>query len=655
MRNRGIEIYILNECETSTPDNNFDIMSLVHLAGLTDMSLIKILLRIHSYISDLILGEKPQIKDLLQAASSVAHQLNYGTQLLEAFQDTFLEIYFKPRFTAEFNCNNPSDLIKGEIERVIRDVKHDKTKELFCENVTIKTQNIEMSSALAKIEQQSGILLQCLQHCDRSLVVYLLATFYSVSSAEDKDLRQVFIEQRLLNDGLKQLSKHFYKIICDHDCFNNLSLPFDHNWVKDTPYGSRHLLKSDNLNLALFIASFFFLEQLEYDEIKIKSLKQKEVTLLDYMYQKQSKKVQDKFNNILVTEYIDLKNNFDQYLLNMPNSLGESSNTSVINLLYLVFWRFALHKSTLKDIKHINADEQQNIIMNLSVHYKWFYKYAVQKLSCTTNVTIPDNFKQILERINEKLYKEFSMIQKFGKTCQKYSEKPPPFVNQHQIEVTSLYNEISKQYNICDKRNDPVKIVSIFKREKGLRYLLIDTKSNMDFEFKDLTCRITELKKIHENLEQLPIDDINFQFELEIIPVLDYFLQLQVRRIFINENYTEVIQSAILPVDFCGTLALYAKMKDTRLNSELTKNLYLYLMNSASVKPGRYFNEHNCDQILSYFSPKICYFVNNLLIKGDNSTTITLGNFRQLIQQHRHLSLILWMKLNRIYEKYNFV
>lgn len=51
MRNRGIEIYMLNENE-----NLYDTKSLISQAGLKDNRYIEILLRIHNFIADMILG-----------------------------------------------------------------------------------------------------------------------------------------------------------------------------------------------------------------------------------------------------------------------------------------------------------------------------------------------------------------------------------------------------------------------------------------------------------------------------------------------------------------------------------------------------------------------------------------------------------------------
>lgn len=51
MRNRGIEIYMLNENE-----NLYDTKSLIGQAGLKDNRYIEILLRIHNFIADMILG-----------------------------------------------------------------------------------------------------------------------------------------------------------------------------------------------------------------------------------------------------------------------------------------------------------------------------------------------------------------------------------------------------------------------------------------------------------------------------------------------------------------------------------------------------------------------------------------------------------------------
>lgn len=57
MRNRGVEIYMLNEKEDNET-NDFDLKSLISLKGLNSKNHINALIETHEFINDLIIGMK---------------------------------------------------------------------------------------------------------------------------------------------------------------------------------------------------------------------------------------------------------------------------------------------------------------------------------------------------------------------------------------------------------------------------------------------------------------------------------------------------------------------------------------------------------------------------------------------------------------------
>lgn len=54
MRNRGVEIYLTNYYQN---DNNFDLKSLINIKGIVHEAIIETLLKLHNFISDLIIGK----------------------------------------------------------------------------------------------------------------------------------------------------------------------------------------------------------------------------------------------------------------------------------------------------------------------------------------------------------------------------------------------------------------------------------------------------------------------------------------------------------------------------------------------------------------------------------------------------------------------
>lgn len=57
MRNRGIELFILNENDSLDQSNDIDLKSLIHANGITENVIANCLIKLHEFISDLILGK----------------------------------------------------------------------------------------------------------------------------------------------------------------------------------------------------------------------------------------------------------------------------------------------------------------------------------------------------------------------------------------------------------------------------------------------------------------------------------------------------------------------------------------------------------------------------------------------------------------------
>lgn len=667
MRNRGVEIYMFNEKECQNT-NVLDIKSLINLEGLNETGHINALLIIHDFISDLTLGEKPNINEILHASSLISQQINHGVEALEAFSSAVIDVYYKTRSAVEFNCNDTVNVFKNEIKRILDDclgAKHEQEIDVYSENITLKTQNISTYSAIEKIKQQFSIVQKYLTHPSSTNeiknILTTLLNYFSISSLEDLDMRLTYSGYNLTKTpSLINFIKKLNAIVLKMKTTDYQTLPQDYRWIPETPYKIKNPLQSNKLNLALHLASNYFKEEAEFNLIKNKSNSQKEVSLLDYMHEKRIRKVQDKFNNIVINEYLDLIKEYDEFLNNIPEQVKNLKEKCVIKILQLVFWRHALHNCTLTNIKNMNSTDQYNMLINLSVHYKWFFKYAIQHTSLLTKVTPPDSLTTITTNINSTLEKQFSCMQKIGKNYQKLSNKPPPFINSHQLKVIPIYNKISSFYNLCENRSDNIKILNFLKEEKELRPLLISFKSELDYDFTDTSENIDQLKSLHEKYATYEFHKKLSKFEIQLLPIIDYISHLSIRDIMKTLPKVElsnlICGSVTVPTDFIGALMCYDKTEDLRLLHEITKSYYLYLMNSATVRPNKYleYEEVGEEFILNNFNPKLTYYLSILLQNGkenSNSESITLGNFREKLRQHNHLNLILWRNLYHISEK----
>ncbi|KAJ8929687.1 hypothetical protein NQ314_017614 [Rhamnusium bicolor] len=436
---------------------------------------------------------------------------------------------------------------------------------------------------------------------------------------EDLETRHMYLKNNLNDLHLVNFVDKLYEVLHKLKYTENKCLPLDYRWIPETPYKIKNSLQSNKLNLALHITSNYFKEELELNTIKSRSLLQKEVTLLDYMQEKQRRKVEDKFNDLIVNEYLCLIKRFDDYLNNIPEQIENVTDEEVLKILHLISWRFAFHKCTLSDIKKINATEQYNILINLTVHYKWFFKYAIKEISSVTKVDLPKDLKEQVDNINCKLEAQFSFMQKIGKNFQKCSNNPPPYINEHQLEVVPAYNKISHCYNLCDKRNDLINVVNILNADKDLRQLLVEMKSKLDYDFSDASKELVLLKSLHEAHQNTGIKETLSEFETHLLPIIDYLTHLTIKGIMRTipkiEISSMVTNSILVPTDLSGALLCYNRTKDIRLLHEITKAYYLYLMNSACVKPVKYLKgneDDNKEIVLSNFSPKLTFYLSYL-------------------------------------------
>nr|XP_023017788.1 midasin [Leptinotarsa decemlineata] len=657
MRNRGIEIYMFDINESS--NSKFDIMSLINHEGLQSTNQIMILMNIHTFISQLILGEKPTIKELLQVSSLIAQQQTCNISLFETFFGTFIDVYFKTRSPTEFDSNDPVTAIKEEIEKnfVEYNIMGSSTKvahtDMFDNAITLKTQNIETCSTIEKVKQQSTMILTYLSNssCTDFDKVHSLLNFFSITSLEDLDTRLVYIKSKLVDKNYLHLIENFCHIISELKNESNSSLPLDHNWLPYTSYQRNNSLFSNKLNLMLLMAAHSFLER---TEVEGRKSNKKAVALLDYMLEKEQKTIEDKFNDIIVNNYLTLIKRFDTYLWNLPSRISDITDEKVIRIMHLIFWRFIFHKCSLKNIKKLSPTKQHGVLVNLSIHYKWFYKYSIRQLVKITNVDLPNDLEEIVEAINSKLDQHFSVLQKFGRYYQKNTSRTPPFISHYQLELVSKYNNLKRCYDLGQKGNDVANILAIFKSNKKLRNFLVGIRSKLKYNFTDVSEDIDLLKMEHEKCISENIKEIS-RFELELVPVLDVLTQLEIKSEEIGNHANTFENNILVPTDFCGTVALYQHTKDNRLLHDLTKLYYLYLINSASARPNQYLSRTDGKEItLSGFNPKVTYFITTLLVdiqKTENSGSITLGNFRALMKQHDTLSFILWRNFHQFSEK----
>uniref|UniRef100_A0A6P7F5I1 Midasin-like n=1 Tax=Diabrotica virgifera virgifera TaxID=50390 RepID=A0A6P7F5I1_DIAVI len=680
MRNRGIEIYLLNEGELQH-SHDIDRSSLIQLEGLSSFHA-EMLIKLHNFISEHVIGERPNVNEMIQVSTLAAQQLKYGVDSQQTFTSTILEVYYKTRSPLEFSCTNFETVMSEEITKLLNG-ESSTVPACFDSNATLKTQEISLNSSIEKVKQQAVLLFDYLENAVKTCadvdvkLGHLLVCFYSTTSLEDISVRHRYLQAKIksskpLTPSLQNLLLNFTNkllYICQRSS-NALSLPVDHNWIPEIST-LEETLESNTQMLPLFFSVDSLLEntnlanisgnRIEFDGKKLKFNKPKKgskLTLVEYSRYLQQGLLEDRFGDVVVNNFTNLTKTYNDFLLNIVNMTKSISNHDIIELLYMLFW-----KSKLVELLHFNysadVDQKQlrKVFAELPVHYKWFYKFSVQAVSKITNLPVLESLEDILKQINSKLDKQFSVMHKLGKNYQKSSNRPPPYTSKEHYDIIYKFNEISERYNSSRKGNDVLDLFNSFYGNKGLRSSLVEFKAELDYGFSNFDEKIEKIKEISNKISCKNLEPCT-KFELQLVPLLDHLMHLQIRHNISTGHDMALINNVLIPTELCGTLLLYHRTKDPRLSYELYRHYYQYLMLSPSAQPSKFLGEEE-EKEIHEFAPKITFLLSNLLInaKGvEDLGRVTLGNFRHLMKQHDVLNLTLWGNLYQLSEEeYSFM
>lgn len=620
MRNRGVEIYILNEKECETT-NDLDVKSLIKLQGLNDTSYINTLLQLHDFISDLVLWEKPNINNLLNAASLISREIIHGLGDFDAFYDTLMEVYCKTRTPNEFNCNDVATLLKTKIRQLLQ-LKNNE----FYKSATLRIDKLRIWSDFEKIRQQGAHLETILK--DELPDLNYLTHFYSNSTCNDLNLRHCYFNllNKNQNNVMGYISNSLFKFIGDLKSLNED--PLDLRWIPDYN-GQYNYFLSNCLVLTLRLIT-----QLKNEEFRTKNT---DFTLNQYMISRSLKRIDDHFDDVLIDNFLELITEYDKFIIQILSKV-QLSDEQIIKLQELFSWRIVLNNCTRVNVKKINNTQRHIILTNLKIHYHWFCKYALKSLLQVTSQPLNNKLDFIVKKIDSSLKNDYSVISKLAKNYQK--NKPNPRTSETQIELASIVYDINKNLDFCDKSRDYREIINIFKANPGLRDLLIESK----LDNYDSLEKLVLLKGVSQtDLSSNPQTDLDV-YKIALLPILDYFLQLKAKKsVLFGDQITEFKANIIVPVNFATSVLLYC---NDDISYKLSKELMDYLTNSINVR----LNE-DTNEVLPIFSPFLTYHLVNLVLSERNTNLPKLGNLNDVIQQHNFLSMILWNNFQQLHDE----
>ncbi|KAF2880198.1 hypothetical protein ILUMI_25999 [Ignelater luminosus] len=653
MRNRGIEIYMLNENE-----NLYDTKSLISQAGLKDNKYIEILLQIHNFITDMVLGEKPNLNQLLQASFLISQQLLRGKNVYKAFYYTIFDIYYKSRSPNKFNSNDPSNMIEQELQSLLNPSSGHKL-EFYCEDMTLKSSNLSINSCMEKIKQQS-VLARKYDTSNLNLLRNFFINFYNISNSKEFKYRHAYIISQSENATFKKLCEHIFKMILEYPAKTTVKgLPYDFHWLPDSVYRNDVIVNNSN---KLYLLMYFSTTKLLKENIE-----ENKATLLTFLNNVRSKKVECKIDDVLENDLLNLLDTFDQFILQTFKTQElNMSDEQVIEVVSILQWRYVLFKLTNTSIKQIELWKYKEMFTNLHVHYKWFFKFSIRKLMNVLNVKTSDKLAKITNRINSSTSSDFSLLRKISKNFQKNINRPPPLINKKQIEISSDYEKVLENFNLYNKQNNLEKILGVFCSDKKLWMLLIKTKMELNYELYESPESFTEVNELvnkYTNIQDLDSIQSN---KFELLMVFDHLAKLALNKLksgttinVIEKNQNMLMESFTVPVRLLGIIERYNLTKDTRLMHEFKSEMFNYLLNTVSLASCKYYDidDSNEKRLHSHFSPILSILISKLIISDfdDNHKEVlkisSFGDYRNTMDKHKMLNLLLWRNLLQISNK----
>nr|XP_022918861.1 midasin [Onthophagus taurus] len=602
MRNRGIELFLLNH-DYIESQNTLDIKSLIFSNGIENNFVINTLIEMHKYISDLIVGEKPTTIDLLQSAFLISQQINRGINVNEAVTCSIMDIYYKMRSEYEFNINDAGNKIKIRINEIM--LGYNKEDEFFNENCTLKIGDINLNSNVAKIKQEISCFGNYLERNDKRFFVvncYYLNHFYSMSTFNDLELRHLFVKNCFKNN--------FTDIFYENLKTMANKLPLDDSWISFKDHNNFYLM-------LYYLTSKFIVEQPPRKDLK--------VTLKFIQNNKRKFSINDT-DNIIIKKIVILLNEFDSFVLNvLKKNLIKIPNDNFMEFLSGVEWRKYIYPEILKTLTYNNETDSNNFIL-LYVHYKWFAKYCVSKITEILPKETSDELLTNVEKINSLLPNHFSNLQKIGKRYKKLIPAPPPIINEKHLEIVLNFDQIDDIFNFYKTSNDKIKIID---------YKLTS---------KNITEEPEELKYLKEKSKEIVLatdKSVYKKFDIQFLVFLDYFGLLNVYRRRNDYYQLENIDLITIPFNLRGVLKRYQESNDEKLLFEINSSITYYLLNSI-CRNKLNENDNEINKQLSLYSPILSSLLTKFLINEDSSIQVKLEEYKDSYNLYNKFMVILW-------------
>lgn len=619
MRNRGVEIYLLDNA------TDYDVKSILHLSGLRNPDCIGALQEMHKFVSDLklgklrliaklsvdnlvlVLGEKPDVTELQHCAFLISQQLARGISIYASFFNSITDVYYNTKSDCEFDTYDFVTVIKEKLAKVLVDHQIQ-----FNADLTLNVTNTSTNSNLERIKQDSALFRSSTHE------TYLLIHFYSIASPADFRLRNLFMETFLQfrkNPQLLEIKEKFESVL---SAFSAKNLVFDSKWIG---------LSENHFN-RIFILLYYLAKQVRVSLLKpeAKRSKKEKFTHLHTILSNLRGKSYELENNVL--DYLD---DFDNLLRSVLQSEIVLDDNQVGQILSLIKWRFILQQLTYVTVKDVNGIEFNDVLNQLHIHYRWFWKNCIRRLGNHFRLE-SETFMVPVENL--------SPIHRLAKPFQKCNAKPLPSTD-------SIYLEAStKLKNMCDKCN----LHSINANQTKIA--LMNTKISLD-KGEALNGKIEEIDEMTASAERCT------EYQAALIPILNVFSRYEILKLRggFDNNFSLLERDVATSPLLLASLHRRLKTSDKRLLHQIHSDLLYHLINSPATLPMKFLRNNDMSESVEEVrqpiqAPTIAYLFTQILVSKTGVDGIVaapnLGNYREMKTQSDLLKLLLWRNMRQI-------
>lgn len=573
MRNRCIELAIPRENYSDD-----DLRKIIFTEGVRDMYMICAIINVHKAASSLSEFSTFGVSHLTKFSFLIAQNKAMGLDDKKSLLVSALEVYVRSSNIdlLGFGLGYYRSKLKEAISDVIQQVEKRETFVTF-DNLILKSDELT-TMKLVKLqaepfltvlridgEQQAkeiltdfSVKLAELELEDvRKFPKLRLAFLYMISSFDDNEHRQLYLEKMIQDEELVKLSNRLSMIVKGF-AKGDASLPWNSRLMpRLRPYQQHRLEASEEFRITLAL-----LLEMTLERIVLGSLKRDSISVISYSEAVHKKALSDVLEDALVSGLYKLLELFKPFAADfLRNPAVHFEDASFVNVL-LSFWWFnrmlRVAGEKLYKQNNVNAD----LIDQLNLHFKWFSKHCVNLLVPTADTN--DEFMKIFLNVNNFILSHHHPMKLHKKIYVKHFTNFLPFYSEDQVDnfrqltaLNDLIRIVPKMDRLYDFEEYKKRLALMMSsNHQNWRKHLINTagghldvfepfKSSFNDEMRsaevagglierfekfhnevpsplDLTTKICEFQEFLRKEE-----DVSFatsRFDIELLPIAEYFV-----------------------------------------------------------------------------------------------------------------------------------